>query len=360
MKIDSIAIRKVELFFMRTTKDQVANFKNLYEAGKICGKGVRWKRSVITYNENLLSNTLKLKDELEKETYKPGKLIPLEVFEPRRRTVLSSRYRDRQAQRALIKHYLYEEVTKRFIYDNHAGQSGKGTATARKRVKIMLEKAYRLWGADYYIHTFDIRSFFQSTRHDVAKEAIRKNVTDKWVIKLIYQFIDNFENGIGLGSEIGQLTELIVLNELDHVIKERLKTKFYIRYMDDFIIIHRDKEYLKYCREVITDELDNIGLALNTKKSRIIPIRKKFGWLGFEYHQTATGKIVITLPKKKVIRERRKLKRLIRAAKAGKITKEAVDNSFRCWQAHAGYGNNHNTVRHMQRYYKNLWRNEHD
>lgn len=319
-----------------------------------------WKRSVITYNENLLLNTLKLQQELKNGTYKPGKLIPIEVFEPRRRTVLSSRYRDRQVQRVLITQYLYHEITKRFIHDNHAGQANKGTKTARKRMKIMLEKAHRQWGTDYYVHTFDIKSFFQSTGHDVAKQAIKENVTDAWATSLIHQFIDAFENGIGLGSEIGQLTELTVLNRLDHIVKERLGAKLYLRYMDDFIIIHQDKEYLKQCEEVIIHELAKMKLQLNAKKSKLIPMRKDFKWLGFMYHQTDAGKIIITLPKTKIINERRKLKRLVRAAKAGKITKETVNNSFLCWQNHASYGNNYNTIKHMKTYYKKLWRDNND
>jgi hypothetical protein len=344
---------------METIKERIINFSTLYDAAKQCARRVQWKRNVITYMENVLLNTATLQRELEDGSYKPGKLIPLEVYEPKRRTVLSSRYKDRQVQRALISQYLYRELTRHFIYDNHAGQTGKGTTTARNRMKIMMEKAYRKWGKAY-IHTFDISGFFPNTRHDVAKAAIRKRVKDDWAVSLINLFIDNFEGdvGIGLGAEIGQITELAVLDGLDHALKERLHARFYIRYMDDFAIIGPDKAYLRTCREVAEEKLGNIGLQLNPKKSRIFPLSTGFTWLGFTYRQTSTGKIIVTLPKKKIIRERRKLKRLVRAAKAGKISKKTVEESFNSWKGHAKYGNNHNTIRRMTQYYKNLWRKE--
>ena len=57
--------------------------------------------------------------------------------------------------------------------------------------------------------------------------------------------------GMGLGSPITQITQLALPSELDHFIKEVLRIKYYIRYMDDLILIHHDKEYLKYCLEEI-------------------------------------------------------------------------------------------------------------
>lgn len=342
---------------MKTVKERITDFSTLYDAARQCARRVQWKRNVIAYMENVMLNTVALQRELQNGSYKPGKLIPLEVYEPKRRTVLSSRYKDRQVQRTLISQYLYTELTRHFIYDNHAGQVGKGTMTARNRMKVMMEKAYRRWGKAY-VHTFDISGFFPNTRHDVAKTAIRKCVADDWAVSLINLFIDNFEGdvGIGLGAEIGQITELVVLDALDHMIKERLHATFYIRYMDDFAIIGPDKAYLHACRQIIEKELYSIGLHLNPRKSHIFPLQRGFTWLGFTYRQTNTGKIIVTLPKNKIIRERRKLKRLVRAARAGKISRETVEESFNSWKGHASYGNNHNTIQRMTKYYKNLWR----
>ena len=77
-----------------------------------------------------------------------------------------------------------------------------------------------------------------------AKAAIRKRLTDQQAAYYTDAIIDSFggDKGIGLGSQVSQITELAVLDDLDHYIKERLRIKHYLRYMDDFILIHEDKE----------------------------------------------------------------------------------------------------------------------
>ncbi len=84
---------------------------------------------------------------------------------------------------------------------------------------------------------------------------------------MVCRIIDSFpgEVGLGLGSQISQIMELLVLNGLDHFIKERLHIKYYIRYMDDFILIHPDKDYLKYCLTEINKKIIELGLELNKK-----------------------------------------------------------------------------------------------
>ena len=84
---------------------------------------------------------------------------------------------------------------------------------------------------------------------------------------MVCRIIDSFpdEVGLGLGSQISQIMELLVLNGLDHFIKERLHIKYYIRYMDDFILIHPDKNYLKYCLTEINKKIIELGLELNKK-----------------------------------------------------------------------------------------------
>lgn len=80
----------------------------------------------------------------------------------------------------------------------------------------------------------------------MAKQAARKYISDVKAADMVCRVIDSFEGekGLGLGSQISQIMELLVLNDLDHFIKERLHIKHYIRYMDDFILIHSDKCYL--------------------------------------------------------------------------------------------------------------------
>ena len=85
------------------------------------------------------------------------------------------------------------------------------------------------------------------------KAAIAKRVSDPGAYSEVCRIIDSFDHGpdptvgMGLGSQVTQLSQLAVLDDLDHFIKEQLHIKFYVRYMDDFILLHPDKAYLRYC-----------------------------------------------------------------------------------------------------------------
>lgn len=342
----------------KSIKETVADFGNLYDAMRRCANGVRWKKSIIRYLQNGLANTEKLREELLSGTYRIGPQVRFTVYEPKRREVIAMRFRDRQVHQSLLQKYLAKEISRHFIHDNAAGQKGKGPDFALRRIRAMLEKAYRMYGNNVYVYTYDIKSFFGSTRHDVAKAAIKKRVRDKWACQMVCNLIDSFDGdvGIGLGSDIAQYIELAVLDDLDHYVKEQLHVRFYARYMDDFVIITDGKENARVYREAIEHELGRIGLELHPKKCRVVPASRGFKWLGYRIRQTPTGKIIMTLDKRKIVHERRKLKRMVRLVKLGKLPKETPDHSLESWASHAAHGNNHRIICKMKTYYKSLWR----
>ena len=343
-----------------SAKEVVTDFENLYDAMQHCANGVRWKASVIKYLQNGLTNTEKLRQGLLAGTYKLGKQIEFKVYEPKERTVVAMRFRDRQVQRSLLHNYLADELSRGFIYDNAAGQTRKGPDFSIRRVKVMLEKAHRLYGNNVYAYTYDIKSFFGGTRHDVAKAAVRKRVRDDWAYQLVEQIIDSFpgDTGIGLGSDVAQYIELAVLDDLDHFIKEQLRVRFYARYMDDFVIITDGKEHAAEYRQAIECELDKIHLQLHPRKCRVVPVSRGFKWLGFRIRVKQSGKILVTLSKDKIYHERRKLKKMVKLIKAGKLPRDTAEVSLRCWTAHAAHGNNHRVIQKMHHYYRSLWRDE--
>ena len=325
-----------------------------------CANGVRWKPGVIAYLQHGLSNTAKLQKELQYGTYKIGSQLRFTIYEPKKREVIALRFRDRQAQRSLLDNYLYNEITQHFIYDNVACQKGKGTDFVIRRLKQMLAKAYRKYGQDAYIYTYDIRNFFGSTNHEVAKAVISKHVRDEWAREMVYQLIDSFQGdtGIGLGSDVAQFIELSVLDGLDHFIKEKLRVRYYIRYMDDFLIITNGKSKSKAYRDAIEGELSKLKLELHPRKCRVLPIRRGFKWLGYRFRAKESGKIIMTIDKTRIIRERRKLKKLVRKSVSGQMSKADVEASLNSWIAHAQRGNNYNVIQKMTQYYQSLWRNE--
>ena len=336
-------------------------FGNLYQGLKTACKDVRWKDSVVGYEYNGLKNTYKLQQELLNDKYRISKYQVFEIFEPKRRTIVATRLRDRQFQTSLCKAGLYEDISEHFIRDNCACQKGKGLDDAIRRLKVHMRKFYNQHGQDGWVLKCDIKKFFQSTQHSVAHQAIDKYVSDKDAANRVHQVIDSFEGdtGIGLGSQISQLIEMAVLNDFDHYIKEQLHIKHYIRYMDDFILIHEDEEYLKYCRRCIENKLSEMGFRLN-EKTCLYPLKHGVVFLQWRFAYTDTGKLLMLMNNKRMSKQRRKLRKLIAKEAAGEIPKGTAVHSLQCWLSYAKRGNTYKQRKAMTAFFEEEMKKVHD
>lgn len=320
--------------------DDYISFSNLYHGLKRSCRNVRWKTSVTQYEMNGLKNTAKLIRQIKSGEYQISKYQVFEIFEPKRRTIRATQIKDRQLQRSLCDNVLYNALTRSFIYDNCACQIGKGTLFAVNRLKTKLHQYYRSQRtADGYYLKCDIRHFFDSIRHDVAKAAVRKRVQSDDVCERVFDIIDSFDGkvGIGLGSQVSQLVALSVLDDMDHIIKEQLGIKGYIRYMDDFVLIHHDKQHLKNCLQVIREHLASIGLELNEKTS-IQPLRHGLTFLHWRFYLSQTGAVCMTQAKDRVRRRHRHLSKMLAAVRAGALPVSAINDAIAGMIAHINHG----------------------
>lgn len=345
---------------MTSVQEEICSFQSLYKAMKKCKKNVMWKGSVAGYIKNGLANCLKLRNQLLDGTYKIDQYTVFTLYEPKKRDIVSTRFKDRVFQRSLCDHYLYDTMTKGFIYDNCACQTNKGVDFAMNRLDAHLHRFYRKSGIGGYVLKCDISNYFGSTSHDVAKAAVRKRVDDDWVYEKVCDIVDSFNQGadpnvgMGLGSQVTQLIQLSVLDELDHIVKEKLHIKQYIRYMDDFILIHEDREYLKYCLTVIEEHLRGLNLKLSAKKTQLFPLKQGIKFLGFHFYLTNTGKVIRKITPDNVCNERRKLKKLFQRVKDGVMSFEDVDCCYTSWKAHLLRGNTYNIIQKTNKYYNDL------
>lgn len=335
--------------------DRAMSYGNLRKALKRCCRGVRWKDSVVGYELHAPQNTHKLREEILEGRYRISPYQRFIIWEPKVREIVATRIADRQVQMALCEGGLYDDITEHFIRDNCACQRGKGTDFALKRVKVHLLRYFREHGNDGWVLKCDVRKFFPSTRHDVAKAAIAKRVEDPRARQMVYDVIDSFggDTGIGLGSQISQLVELAVLDDLDHYVKEKMRIRHYVRYMDDFVLIHPDREYLKTCREEIGRQLEKIGLELN-RKTTIYPLRQGVKFLQWRFILTDSGKVILRMSGKRMNQQRRRMRRIVRKEICGEVAPGKLDNSFESWKANAQRGNTHKQVRSMRAYYEKL------
>ena len=144
-----------------------------------------------------------------------------------------------------------------------------------------------------------------------------------------------------LGNLTSQFFANVYLNELDYFVKHELKAKYYIRYVDDFVILHESKEQLEIWKiEIERFLIDKLRLELHPQKSKIIPLSRGIDFVGFRnfWHYQLLRK-----------RNIRKMIIKIEDYKLGNISKEKLLESFQGWNAHAKWANSYKLRRNVVR-----------
>lgn len=166
------------------------------------------------------------------------------------------------------------------------------------------------------------------------------------------------EKGLGLGSQISQICALTYPSKLDHYIKEKLKIKYYARYMDDGYLLHPDKQYLQECLTKITEICNELDIKLNTKKTQIVKIERGINFLKTKFYLTDTGRVIRKPNRKGITKMRKKLKTFKTWVDNGKLTPEEVEMSYMSWQGHIKKYNSHKTIQSMDKLYKQLFKED--
>ena len=332
-------------------------FEHLYTSMQKCQSGVTWKPNVAHFTLNALEEVSRLERELDTGTYKPRKVTHFKLYCPKERDIACIAFRDRVYQRTLNDRILYPEMTRSFIYDNAACQKGKGTDFARNRLKKFLHEHYRKYSTAGYVAQFDIHSYYPCMDHKLGEslfDEFEPEVRERVLSVLHTQYPNDV--GYNPGSQLIQLIGISALNDLDHYIKEQLHIRHYIRFMDDFILIHPDEEYLEQCRVEIIKRLNAKHMTVNEKKTKIYPITNGIPFLGFSFWLSGSGKVFILIDPVNVKRKRKNLVRLIKMCKLGKIDRKTVEQSYQAWRSHAAKGNSYQLLRRMDKYFMDLWR----
>lgn len=334
---------------MKTYKhlfDRLCSWQNIVLAWRKARRHKTKKEYVIEFEKNLRNNLLSIKTELESLTYSPQPLKRFIVRDPKLRTIHSSAFRDRIVHHALVN--IIDPIFERmFIYDSCASRIGKGNLFALKRFNTFKRKVSRNgqlngWFNNNQVKGFclkaDIRHYFNEVNHNILLRIIKKKIADEKVIWLIRQILNNFDSETsGVGMPLGNLTSQffanVYLNELDYFIKHKLKAKYYLRYVDDFVILHRSKEQLKIWKEKIDIFLKGVlELELHPQKSKITSLSRGVDFVGFRnfYHHRL-------LKKRNIKGIRIKIDKF----KKGKYTKEKFQEIFQGWDAYARWSNSY-------------------
>ena len=339
----------------------------LYDAYKRAKQGSDWKPQVQHFEMTYLLELAAIQKQLENKTYD---------FLPSTEFVLNERGKTRvirgeQIQDRIIKHSLCDEVLnpaveKFLIYDNGASLEGKGIDFTRRRLLTHLRRYYAKHGSNEgYVLLIDFSKYYDNIRHDVLIEMFEKYVHDEhalWLLRktierskvdvsymsddeyencmntlfnsLVYQYIDKslltgekfMAKHLNIGDQVAQVAGISYPIRIDNYVKIVKGVKFYGRYMDDSYVIHEDKEFLKSLLKDIISIAEEIGITVNTHKTRICKLSERWRFLQVQYSLTETGRVIQKINPKRLTAMRRKMKKL-----APKMTEKEFTDWFQSW-----------------------------
>ena len=342
------------------TFDELFSFEALYRAHMRARSGKRCKRPVVRFELNMTERVYELYTRLHSGAYKLGNYHSFVVYEPKKRQIQTLYYSDRVVQHVLCDNVLAPYFTRRAILDNCVCQKGKGAHFALARFEKKLHSFILTHGVNGYFLKCDILKYFPSIPHAKLKETVCGQILDEKLRDYVTHIIDSYhtapdylfkyglesfgegdktERGIPIGNQSSQIFGMYYLDPVDRLVKEQLRVGIYSRYMDDFVVVHEDKEFLQRVLGEIVKCLNTLGLKLNSK-TQIFPLKNGVTYLGYRYRVLDSGKIVKTVKKPTKRRFRWRARLLKKGYLDGYIDKERVKSSLASIHGHLSHGTN--------------------
>ena len=360
--------------------NDICNLDNIVEvSNKVCSK-VKSKKRVDVFETYKSEHLISIKNKLEDRCYNPGKYNIFMITDPKCRIVMSQNIEDK-----IINHLVGDYILVRAYENVHtnsmcATRIGKGTHYGIRLLKNYLVKMKNKYNKFYYLK-LDIKKYFYNIDHDILKSILRKKIKDKDALNILNSIIDStnkeyinseienikarkinylknsniknkeyliseieniplykYNKGCPIGDQTSQAFGLIYLDEFNHFLKEKLHLKYVINYMDDFVILHENKEYLKYCLERIKNKLKEYKLELNDKKSKIDGISNGIDFLGFRFY-IKNNKIIMKLRNNTKKRFKKKCQKFNMLLKYKYLSSKEYNDLLASYKGHLKWGN---------------------
>lgn len=274
--------------------DEIISLENLCLAWEEFIIGKKKKRDVQSFSENLMDNIVALHEILGNRAYRHGGYKSFYINDPKRRHIHKASVADRLLHHAVYR-VLYPFFDKKFIADSFSCRIDKGTHKAIRRFGGLSRQASVNNTRTLWALKCDIRKFFASIHHETLLSILREHISNQDIICLLQNIITSFhtESLVGVGLPLGNLTSQlfanIYMNEFDQFMKHKLKTRHYIRYADDFVIVSPDKQWLqKLIPQIALFLEERLKLALHPDKTFIKTLASGvdfLGWVHFPDHR---------------------------------------------------------------------------
>lgn len=291
-------------------------FHALLQAYYDCRRTKRNSTSALAFEVNLERNLMELHEELLSGAYRPGRSICFVITRPKPREVWAADFRDR-----IVHHLLYNHVAPRFIAsfiaDSCACIPGRGTLYAAQRLEAKVRSASQNWSKPCWYLKCDLANFFVSIDKRVLLRQLATRIHEPWWLALAEQVLMHDPRldcemrcprkllnrvpqhkrlgaqpehlGLPIGNLSSQFFANVYLNSLDQFVKHRLRCRHYIRYVDDFVLLHESPQQLNAWLAEIEAFLPGLGAKLNPTKTILQPVARGVDFVGqviLTWHRT--------------------------------------------------------------------------
>lgn len=330
--------------------EDLLSLEKLYDVYKNICLTTKHQRKLLRFELSFSCNMIHILDILKKEQYHHGRYCLFLISFPKYRLIMSENIEDKIINHLVSKYILLPALSPKLIEMNVATRVDKGTKAALYYLKKYINRLKENYDKIYVLKC-DIRKYFYNIDHRILLEKLKRDIEDPRIHHLLEEIISSTDasyinqqieqlikkelervnkskvsnardikeklyqipfyrkgKGLPIGNETSQILAIYYLNELDHYIKEVLHIKCYIRYMDDFILLHPDRAYLQYCFKQIHLKVKELKLELN-HKTQIYDLSHGLNFLGYRFLLKGKKTIVLINNQTKK-RVKRKLKRM--------------------------------------------------
>lgn len=299
----------------------------LFEAYADCRRNKRNTVNALAFEVDYEHELIRLWEEIHAGTYQPGRSIAFIVDKPVKREIFAADFRDRVVHHLVINKLnpLFERL---FIQDSYACRKHKGTQAGILRASRFIRQCSHAYTRNCYILKLDIQGFFMAINKRILWGKLRDFIALHYphqdqglLLELCHKILDNnptkncfikggrrnwdglppdkslFHSRPYCGLPIGNLTSQIFanfyMNSFDHFMKHDLGIRYYGRYVDDFLLVHQDRAYLKSLIPRIADFLSKeLELTLHPRKVYLQHYTRGVTFLGMKLkpHRIVAGK----------------------------------------------------------------------
>ena len=333
--------------------NDILKYDNALEMYNKIKRSCRNRKAVYEFSLNLNTHIMNILMLLKERNYKFSRYKIFMIRDPKFRIIMSENIPDKLVNHLVSKHILLPALESKLIDTNVATRIDKGSGYAFNMFVKYINKL-KYTKKEIYLLKIDIKKYFYNIDHEILKELVRKYIRDKDALDLLDVIIDStneeyvnkvinnlkedkikyinnlnitdrekniklkmirdiplYQKGKGLpiGNMTSQILAIFYMNSVDHFIKENLGFKYYIRYMDDLLIIDTDLDKLKNSFDLIVDEIKKLKLDINSK-SNIYKLSNGISFLGYMFKLNKNNKLIVRYNNKTIRRINKRLKNL--------------------------------------------------